>query len=280
MDVGPEHLVVRLRALRDPRMRVCALIEALGEGDPGGWVQTLAALIGRAQRSDDADVVLAVQCLTHAAADPALPYETRQRLYEAAAERGLSAVARLFLTASPAPPPGAQRAQQLAPERVLRGGAAGRGASGGRTDQPLTLGERKSLARTHDREQLLAMLRDPHPAVVAVLLENPHVTEADVVKIAAARPAVPAALARLAAHPRWSVRHAVKRALVQNPSTPLADAIRIATTLRPAELAELARDAALPEPLRVHAAELCAARDDRRARPGRAPDRDPPRGAE
>jgi hypothetical protein len=70
------------------------------------------------------------------------------------------------------------------------------------------------------------------------------------------RPAVPAALAKLAAHPRWSVRHAVKRALVQNPSTPLADAIRIATTLRPAELAELAGDAALPEPLRVHAADL------------------------
>jgi hypothetical protein len=258
VDVGPDHLVGRLRALPDPRMRVYALIEALGGGDPGAWVQTLAALIERAQRSDDADVALAVQCLTHAAADPALPYATRQRLYEAAAERGLSAVARLFLAASPAPPPGAHMERQLAPERVLRGAAAGRGLSGDRTERPLTLGERKSLARTHDREQILLMLRDPHPAVVAILLENPHVTEADVVRIAAARPAASAALAKMAVHPRWSVRHAVKRALVQNPATPLADAIRIATTLRPAELAELARDAALPEPLRVHAAELCA----------------------
>ena len=100
------------------------------------------------------------------------------------------------------------------------------------------------------------VLRDPHPAVVAILLENPHVTEPDVVRIAAARPAVPEALAKLAVHPRWSVRHAVKRALVQNPSTPLADAIRIATTLRPAELAELANDAALPAALRAHAAEV------------------------
>jgi hypothetical protein len=260
-------------------MRVYALIEALGGGDPGAWVQALAALIGRAQRSDDADVALAVQCLTHAAADPALPYATRQRLYEAAAERGLSAVARLFLAASPSPPSGAQAERPLAPERVLRGAAAGRGSSGGRTDRPLTLGERKALARTHDRERIVAMLRDPHPAVVAVLLENPHVTEADVVTIASARPAVPAALARLAVHPRWSVRHAVKRALVQNPSTPLADAIRIATTLRPAELAELARDAALPGPLRVHAAELLAEREDSGARLGRAPDRGPLRGA-
>ena len=50
------------------------------------------------------------------------------------------------------------------------------------------------------------VLRDPHPAVVAILLENPHVTEPDVVRIAAARPAVPEALAKLAVHPRWSVR--------------------------------------------------------------------------
>jgi hypothetical protein len=70
---------------------------------------------------------------------------------------------------------------------------------------------------------------------------------------------MPESLTRLATHPRWSVRHAVKRALVMNPSTPLADAIRIVTTLRTAELAELAQDPALPEPLRVHAAEVRAA---------------------
>ena len=66
------------------------------------------------------------------------------------------------------------------------------------------------------------------------------------------------ALAKIAAHPRWSVRHAVKRALVLNPSTPLADAIRIATTLRAPELAELAADHSLPEPLRKHAGDVLA----------------------
>jgi hypothetical protein len=52
------------------------------------------------------------------------------------------------------------------------------------------------------------------------------------------------------------VRHAVKRALVLNPSTPLADAIRIATTLRFQELRALAADESLPEPLRTHATEV------------------------
>src|SRR4029079_17090494 len=91
----------------------------------------------------------------------------------------------------------------------------------------------------------------------AILLDNPHITESDVVRIASARPAVPASLAKLAAHARWSVRHAIKRALVLNPSTPLADAIRIATTLRAQELRELAADHSLPEPLRTHAAAVC-----------------------
>ncbi len=212
------------------------------------WAEALAAIVTRAQLINDVDSVLALECITHAAADPALSYTTRQRLYEGAIERGMPAIARLFLTSSPQAELPALIKKQLAPERPLI--PAGK---------PLTLGERKALARTHRRDKLGHLLRDPHPAVVAILLDNPHVTEADILKIASSRPAVPESLAKLAAHARWSVRHAVKRALVLNPSTPLADAIRIATTLRSSELAELAADPSLPEQLRVHATELLAA---------------------
>jgi len=246
--VSPEHIVARLKAIRDPRMRVLALIEAFREGDAGIWIDTIAAIVARSHMFDDADTLLAVQTITQAAAEPTLPYENRKLLYEAAADRGLPAIGRLFLTESPSTLAPGQIAKALAPERPLKP-----------TGRPLTLGERKALARTNDREQILLLLRDPHPAVVAILSDNPHVTESDILKIASRRPAVPESLSRLAAHPRWGVRHAVKRALVMNPSTPLADAIRIVTTLRVAELAELAEDPALPEPLRTHAAEVRAA---------------------
>ena len=246
--MGPDQLVTRLKAIRDPRMRVLALVAAFGEGDPTAWIDVLSTLVARAQMVDDADATLALQSITQAAAEPTLPYAVRKALYEAAVVRGVPAIARLFLTASPAIAMPPQLTKQLAPERPLKP-----------TGRPLTLGERKSLARTHDREKIMLMLRDPHPAVVTILLDNPHITEQDVIKIAASRPAVPDSLAKVAAHPRWSVRHAIKRALVLNPSTPLADAIRIATTLRPHELAELAADPSLPEPLRAHAAEVRAA---------------------
>jgi len=244
--VGTEHILVRLRALRDPRMRVLALIGALCEDEPTAWVHAIASIMTRAHLLDDAGAAEALETITHAAADPVLPYAVRQQLYEAATGQRLPAIARLFLVASPTTMDARQLARQLAPERALKP-----------TGRPLTLGERKALARTYKREELLLLLRDPHPAVVAILLDNPHITEGDVVRVASARPAVPESLAKVAAHPRWSVRHAVKRALVFNPSTPLADAIRIATTLRAQELREIAAEPSLPEPLRTHAAEVC-----------------------
>jgi hypothetical protein len=245
--VGPDLIVARLRAIRDPRMRVLALVSALGDGEPAAWVEAIAAIITRTHVVDDADALEALETLTHAVGDPALPYDTKKQLYLAATERNLPAVARLFLGASPQGQLPQLLTKQLGAERALRP-----------ADRPLTLGERKSLARTHRRDQLILLVRDPHPMVVAILLDNPHVTEQDVVKMAAARPAVPDSLAKIAAHPRWSVRHAVKRALVLNPSTPLADAIRIATTLRAPELAEIAADHSLPETLRKHASEVLA----------------------
>jgi hypothetical protein len=246
--VGPDHILPRLKAIRDARMRVLALVEAFGKGDAGTWVEAIEAIVSRAHLVADPDALEALEAITHAAAEPGLSYEIKKAMYLSATERGMPAIARLFLSVSPNVVPDAHLKKALAPERALK--PAGR---------PLTLGERKALARTHRREDLLLLIRDPHPDVVKILLENPHVTETEILKIASTRPAVPESLARLAAHPRWSVRHAVKRALVLNPSTPLADAIRLVTTLRAQELAELAADPALPEALRRHAADLHAA---------------------
>jgi hypothetical protein len=251
--VGPALLIARLKAIREPRIRVLLLASALGDGEAADWVETLAAVLARGRAGQDADAALALEAVVQCAGEASLPYAIRQRLYEAAVSAGHAPIARLFLAASPQVVGDRQLARALAPERALRP-----------NDRPLSLGERKALARTNRRDQISLLLRDPHPDVVTILLGNPHVTESDVVRVAAARPAVPSALALIAAHPRWSVRHAIKRALVLNPATPLADAIRIATTLPRADLAELSRDAAVPEVLRAHAADLVDAAQGRR----------------
>jgi hypothetical protein len=238
-------LVDKLSALRDARMRVAVLAEHLASKSADAAVEELAQVIRRSVRQGDGGAVMALGCLA-LALGPAqvVSYEQRRELYTTARKRAHDAVARLFLDAGPVP--GMVAGDPLAPERPLT--PSGR---------PLTLGERKSLARGHRRELLLQLLRDPHPDVVAVLVDNPHITERDVLVLAARRPSTAEALAHVAASRRWLPRHGIRVALVKNPYTPVPWAVRLATTLRPSDLREVAADANLAPLVREQARDLC-----------------------
>jgi hypothetical protein len=87
--------------------------------------------------------------------------------------------------------------------------------------RPLTLGERKSLARRPDRNMMERLLLDPHPDVIRQLLANPKLTEDDVLTLAARRPCRPDVLSEISRSPRWSTRPRIRVALVLNPDMPL-----------------------------------------------------------
>ena len=117
--------------------------------------------------------------------------------------------------------------------------------------RPLTLGERKSLARTHDRSLIQRVVRDPHPDVVRILLDNPSLTEEDVVRVCAARPNHPNVLQTVYRHRRWVVRYRPRNAIVRNPYAPLDTALLLAPLLRKGELEEAATSSDLAPPLRL-----------------------------
>jgi hypothetical protein len=117
--------------------------------------------------------------------------------------------------------------------------------------RPLTLGERKSLARTHDRSLIQRVVRDPHPDVVRILLDNPSLTEEDVVRVCAARPNHPTVLQTVYRHRRWVIRYRPRNAIVRNPDTPLDTALLLAPLLRRSELKEAAASSELAQPLRL-----------------------------
>ncbi len=117
--------------------------------------------------------------------------------------------------------------------------------------RPLTLGERKSLARTHDRSLIQRVVRDPHPDVVRILLDNPSLTEEDVVRVCAARPNHPNVLQTVYRHRRWVVRYRPRNAIVRNPDAPLDTALLLAPLLRRGELEEAATSSELAPPLRL-----------------------------
>jgi hypothetical protein len=116
--------------------------------------------------------------------------------------------------------------------------------------RPVTLGERKSLARRNDRALLARCLRDPHPHVMRILLANPAVTEDDVVRLCARRPASTEVMREVFRSARWIVRYQVKTALALNPYTPVDVSLQLAPHLKLQDLRRVVAASELREDLR------------------------------
>ncbi|WP_437654962.1 hypothetical protein [Sorangium sp. So ce1182] len=192
-------------------------------------------------------------------ADPALS-ERVEQLRELAASGALLSLSRLLRRkprrheAQPtsSPPPD---------ERHLATSSAGRA---------LTLGERRALARRPTRAAFDALLRDPHPLVIRNLLANPRLTEDDVVRLAARRPANPEVMTEIARHPEWPQRARVRMAIVQNPGAPPEIAVPMVRLLLRPELLQLVAAPDVPAVVRAAARELLERRPPVPHKPGGA----------
>jgi hypothetical protein len=181
------------------------------------------------------------------------------QLRESAHEAGLLALARMLRRrARPAAFPEPPRE----PDQRHPGEA--------RIGRALTLGERKALARSRDRFMLDRLLRDPHPAVIRNVLSNARITEDDVVRLAARRPAFPDVQIEIARHVRWSIRPRVRLALVQNPFTPPGVSVPLLSLLVRPELDQVLSASDVPAIVRG------AARDLLERRPPVPSPEDPP----
>ncbi|MBI2394842.1 MAG: hypothetical protein HYV09_35060 [Deltaproteobacteria bacterium] len=126
--------------------------------------------------------------------------------------------------------------------------------------RPLTLGERKALARRPPPSLLPKILADPHPDVIRNLLAAPRLTEDDVVRLVTRRPNRSEVLQEVARHPRWCQRPRVRNALVLNPATPQEIAIAMVALLRRPELRDVMEAKALHPAVRAAAQERFARR--------------------
>ena len=120
----------------------------------------------------------------------------------------------------------------------------------------LTVGERRSLARSPNRRVLEKLLRDPHPLVLRQLLGNPRLTEDDVVRLAARRPMHSAIVDALAESPRWLRRPRVRLTLLLNPGTPEAVSMPLLAVCTRCELIDVVHGIDAPLSLRASAQEL------------------------
>ena len=84
-----------------------------------------------------------------------------------------------------------------------------------------------------------------------MLLDNPSLTEEEVVRICAMRPNDPDVLRAVHRHRRWVVRYRPRHAIVRNPDCPLDVALLLAPLLRPADLKETSMASGLAPALRL-----------------------------
>lgn len=114
----------------------------------------------------------------------------------------------------------------------------------------IPLGQKITLARRGPARVAGALLAEGHPQIVSVVLDNPYLTEAQILK-ALSREKLPAPVAPAIIHHRkWSIAYNIRIALLRQPSAPLATMLSYLPHLTVSDLRELAAPGIVPETLR------------------------------
>jgi len=225
------RLARRIVAFADPELRVRYLQHTLRQMDSRDIADVLTvAMHGAEARDGDSGALLLALCL-------ALAQEGAEELREAVV-REARAGGR-YDTAALLQPRRAERTSEEPPHVPDFG-----------KGRALSLGERKSLARTHDRDLLARVIRDPSPEVIRILLGNPTLTQDLVVRLCARRPVSGDVLRQVFRHTRWVVRYPVRRAMARNPFCPIDIALQLVAHLTGPDARQIVASPELSMPVR------------------------------
>ncbi len=222
-------------ALAEPRMRELAAERVLERMIDEDVVLLLAALQRGSSSSARVSDALAVVL---GALQKSFTPERKNALAEVARERGETLLASLVSG------PETQKIYRESDEQFFDPAVASK-----------TLGHRKTLARQHDKDMLARLAQDQDASVVHNVLANALTTEAQVVRMAARRPARAEVLVEIYQSPRWNTSRAVRRALALNPYTPVEVALQVVSLLLTQDLSDVASNRNLHPSVRLAALE-------------------------
>jgi hypothetical protein len=116
----------------------------------------------------------------------------------------------------------------------------------------LPLGQKITLARRGPARVAGALLAEGHAQVISIVLDNPYMTEAQILR-ALSREKLPiSVIPAIVQHRKWSITYNVRLALVRHPATPLASILSYLPELTVSDLRELAAPGIVPESLRKY----------------------------
>jgi hypothetical protein len=110
----------------------------------------------------------------------------------------------------------------------------------------MSVGERLKLALRGGREARVILIRDPTLLVQRFVLQNPRITEEELIAVAKNRSVEHEVLEIICKKKEWVANYQIRLALVGNPKTPLPIALRYVPTLRKRDLRLLAKSKNVP----------------------------------
>jgi len=116
----------------------------------------------------------------------------------------------------------------------------------------LPLGQKITLARRGPARVAGALLADGHTQIVPVVLDNPYLTEAQILKTLSREKLPASVIPAIVQHRKWSNSYNVRLALVRHPSSPLATILAYLPQLTVSDLRDLAAPGIVPQNLRKY----------------------------
>lgn len=238
-----EKLLSDLSALPEEMMRLDLLGNRLSHLTPENSARAIDLIYRKGREAGPAKKATAL-LVNPEGLKSALGSERYRLIYLASIELGLKKVSRLFT--------------DLPPHK--------KGLSGYETEEEapmelISLGERRALSKRPVKEVIDRLLSDPDLMVIGNILNNPRMTEKEVLKVASKRPNSPAILKLVAGHRKWSKRYDVMKAIALNPYTPPRVSVALLEGLMTQDLRAIANDKTLHPQVKEAAKDIVKERE-------------------
>ncbi len=107
--------------------------------------------------------------------------------------------------------------------------------------QAMGIGEKIKMALTGDKEWRKILIKDANKLVSSGVLKNPRITEAEVLTVLKSGVQNDEVMRLICANKEWVKNYQIRKALIENPKTPLASALRFLGTMNEKDVAGYAK---------------------------------------
>ncbi|MFZ5863251.1 MAG: hypothetical protein ACOYXR_10480 [Nitrospirota bacterium] len=127
----------------------------------------------------------------------------------------------------------------------------------------MNVAQKVKFAFRADKEGRTLLLKESSRLVLMAVLNSPKITEQEIESLAKSRNVSEEILRAIARRREWMAKYSIKQGLASNPKTPVSIAMGLLASLTTRDLAFLAKDKGVPEPVRNAAMRLSKQRSER-----------------